>query len=129
MRGHQVYSESFRLNSLDDLFGASSLSPFSTDFAEYSDGPVLQFIADEIYANSSYGSATATFELPVAELDRTSEADTQAAVRRWAAAKLRSVEHDVAATRWRGWRSLAVGVVLFVVAIGFSRVVDDGNGD
>jgi hypothetical protein len=127
--GQQIYSGSFRLNSLDDLFDASSLTPLSADYADYSDGPVLQFIADEIYANSSYDSAAVTIELPAAESGRTSEAETQAAVRRWASAKLRSVEHDVAATRWRGWRSLLAGVVLFAVAIGLSRLMDDATGD
>lgn len=129
MSSRRTYEATLRLTTVDDLFGPPDLSPLSPDYDVHSDGPALQYIADEINANGSYRNVRASFELPASELESNSKLDVEDAVRRWAATRLRGVQHDVAATRLRGLRSLVAGLLLFAVLISLSRVLgQDGDG-
>lgn len=128
MAGSTIYETTLRLSTLDDLFEAPKLSPFSTDYGLHSGGPALDFIADEIYANSSYRQVRTVFEVPATELERVGDADLGAAIERWADTKRHAIEHDIDATNWRGIRWLAVGLIAFVVLIASSRMTGQLDG-
>lgn len=125
-RNHN-YEAVLELTAVEDLFEAPCISPMDRRYRQHSSMPALEFIADHIYANGSYRSARATFIVP-GPLDRTA-AEVQAGVQRWASAKAVSQDHDVRAMRWRGWRSLMTGVLLFIVLIGISQIIDDQRED
>lgn len=122
-----TYETVLELTRVDDLFDAPGLSPMDERYRDHSDMPALEFIADQIYANASFKSASATFIVP-GPMGHTVD-DVRAGVGRWASAKALSQEQDVRAMRWRGWRSLFSGLLVFVVLIGLSQLIDDQRDD
>lgn len=123
----QTYEAVLELTGVEDLFRAPRMSPMDERFGDHSAMAALEFIADQIYANGSYRSARATFIVP-GPLDHTLE-EVRAGVQRWASARALDQETDVRAMRWRGWRSLLSGLVLFVVLIAISQVVGDPDNE
>lgn len=122
-----TYEAVLELTAIGDLFDAPSISPMDPRFGDHSGTPALQYIADQIYANASYRSAKATFVVPGPEEHTLDE--VRSGVVRWASAKAAGQEQDVRAMRWRGWRSLLSGLLLFVVLIGVSQLIDDQRDD
>lgn len=127
MGDRRLYETTLELISLDDLFQAPMLSPFDPRFGDHSTMPAIEFVADEIYAGGSYRAARARFVVSD-PIDRTAD-DVKEAIRRWASARAVGLGHDVRATRWRGWRSLVTGLVLFVVLIGIAQIVAEQSDD
>lgn len=127
MARQHTYEAVLELTAFEDLFHAPNLSPMDDRYGNHSGMPALEFIADQIYANGSYRSANVTFVVP-GPVARTTD-EIRAGVERWASAKALSQNADVRAMRWRGWRSLLLGLVLFAVLIGASQILDNPRGD
>lgn len=127
MADRSIYATTLELTGLDDLFRAPDISPFDDRYRDHSRMPALEFIADEVYANSTYRAADVTFVVP--EVEGRSIDEVRGAIGRWASAHARGHGHDVTATRWRGLRSLIVGVVGFAVFIALSQAIGDGGDD
>jgi hypothetical protein len=97
--------------------------PLPDDYREYSYTSGLEFIANELYANPSYDRVEATILLPANSMESVQDEKVKEAVRRYARGRLKDVDHDIYATRWRGMRSLLVAFVALLVFIGASRLV------
>lgn len=125
--GRSTYEVTLELTSVDDLFSRPDIDPLDPRYGDHSPTSALEFIANEIYSNGSYRAARATIVVP--DVEFRDVADLSAAVRRWASARARVHEHDVAAARWRGTRGLLSGVSLFVVLIALAQIAGDDGDD
>ena len=120
-----VYSIVLQLGDIGHLFTKPDMSPLSDDYQEYSYTSGLEFIADELYANSSYSQVKATIVLPVEEVEPGLESRVREGVKRYSLGRLKYIEHDIQATRWRGVRALLIAFVALFVFIGASILVYD----
>ena len=118
-----AYNIVLRLGDIGHLFTKPDISPLSDDYQEYSYTSGLEFIADELYANSSYSRVEATIVLPVEAVEPGLETRVREGVKRYCRGRLKYFEHDIRATRWRGGRALLVAFVALFLFIGASRLV------
>jgi hypothetical protein len=123
MAQRRVFEITLPLADVNHLFRTPDLSPFSERYREHSYTSGIEYIAGELYANTSYRAVKATIVLPPERIEADTEERIRAAVRRYCSAKLRDIQHDLAATRWRGLRALLVALVALFVFIGASKVV------
>ena len=118
-----AYNVVLQLGDIQHLFTKPDVSPLSDDYREYSYTSGLEFIASELYANPSYDKVQATILLPADRVEAGLDEKVKEAVRRYCRGRLKDVEHDIQATRWRGVRALLVAFVALFVFIGASRLV------
>jgi hypothetical protein len=124
----EAYSVVLQLGDIGHLFTKPSVSPLSDDYRQYSYTSGLEFIANELYANPSYDKVKATILLPANSMESGLDQKVKEAVKRYCRGRLKDVEHDIHATRWRGVRALLVAFVALFVFIGASRLVhSEGN--
>ena len=120
-----AYNIVLRLGDIGHLFNKPDIPPLSDDYHEYSYTSGLEFIADELYANSSYSQVKATIVLPVEGVEPGLESRVRKGVKRYCRGRLKYIEHDIHATRWRGVRALLAAFVALFVFIGASILVYD----
>ena len=118
-----AYNIVLRLGDIGHLFTKPDISPLSGDYQEYSYTSGLEFIADELYANSSYSQVRVRIVLPVDGVEPGLKRRVREGVNRYCRGRLKYFEHDIRATRWRGARALLVALVALFLFIGASRVV------
>lgn len=128
MPEHGVYAITLRLADIHHLFETPDLSPFSETYEEYSYISGMEFVADELYANTSYHKVVMTIVLPPDQLSPGLQEQTRAAVERYCRGRLKDVEHDLRATRWRGRRALAMALVALFAFMGLAAVTSAGEG-
>lgn len=116
-----------RLGDMRHLFEKPELSPLEEDYQEYSYTSGIEFIAGELYAHPSRTSVTLTILLPADKTEMGLEIKAEDAVRRYCTGKLKDIDHDIRASRWRGVRTLLAAFVAWFVFIGVSRFVRDEN--
>lgn len=127
MAGKKIYEITLKLNSKEELFKKPEITPFSQDYQIYSYTSGIEFISDELYADTSCEGVHLTLRLPQSETVAGLEQDVKAAVKRYCGGRLKDVEHDILATRWRGIRALTVSFIALFVLIGASKLIDDDN--
>lgn len=127
MSAQKTYDITLRLNDIHHLFEKPDLSPFSDEYMMYSYTAGIEFIANELYANPSYRAVKATIVLPGDKVEPGLANRTQDAVKRYCQSRLKDIEHDIYATRWRGARALLFGFVALFAFIGASRLVYNEN--
>lgn len=115
------------LTDIEHLFEAPDLGQFSTTYHENNYTSGVEFIGNELYANTSFDSVRATIVLPDDQIRPGLEKQAREAVRRYCRGRLIYVEQDIRATRWQGWRALAVAVVALFVFFGASRWLADSE--
>jgi hypothetical protein len=119
----EVYNVILQLGDIEHLFTKPDVSPLSDDYREYSYTSGVEFIADELYANSSYNRVDATVILPVDRVEPGLEDQVREGVRRYCRGRLKYYEHDILATRWRGVRALLFAIVALFVFIGAAKLI------
>lgn len=119
----EAYEVVLQLGDIEHLFTKPDLSPLSDAYQAYSYTSGLEFIADELYANPSYDTVKATILLPVESIESSLDSTAKEAVRRYCRGRLKNIDHDIHATRWRGVRALLVAFLALFVFIGASRLV------
>lgn len=127
MANNPVLPITLKLHNLDDLFAKPEISPFSEDYQIHSYTSGIEFLADELYANTSYDQVQLTLILPSEDKESRSVEKIEAAIKRYCQSRLKDVEHDIQATRWRGFRALIVAFIALFVFIGASKLVDNEN--
>lgn len=114
-----------RLRSLDELFSPPDTTPFSEDYQVHSYTSGIEFIVDELSADPTRHRLHVTLVVAGVHDAEETAREVESAVRRYGTARLTKVDHDLAATRWRGLRVLAVSILAMFVLITASRLVDD----
>jgi len=127
MSNSRIFDITLKLNRKEDLFKKPEISPFSQDYQIHSYTAAIEFISDELYANTSYKQVHTTLILPQNEIASGLEQEIKAAVKRYCQGRLKDIEHDIKATHWRGTRALFVSFIALFVFIGASRLVYDDN--
>lgn len=88
----------------------------------------IEFIADELYADSSIDEMRVTLRLPGSTASSAPPEEVEAAVARYCAGRLKYLDNDVRATRWRGVRAVVAAAVALIAFIGLSNLVNEpGN--
>jgi hypothetical protein len=127
MASKDVYTVTLRLDNIEALFEVPDVSPFSDSYREYSYTSGIEFIADELYANTSYEKVQALLIVPRGQIEPGLDERVKAAVQRYARGRLIDTEHEIDATRWRGMRSLGMAIIALFMFIGASYVTGDSE--
>lgn len=106
-----------QLPDLDALFETPQISPFSEQYHDYSYTSGIEFIAAELHTNTAYSQVRALLVLPNSQIEPGLEARVQAAIGRYARARLLAIEHEVQALRGRGRRSLRLALALIPLGL------------
>lgn len=106
-----------QLPDLDALFETPQISPFSEQYHDYSYTSGIEFIAAELHTNTAYSQVRALLVLPHSQIEPGLEARVQAAIGRYARARLLAIEHEVQALRGRGRRSLRLALALIPLGL------------
>lgn len=128
MPTQRVYSARLRLTDLDHLFEVPEISPFSDAYQDYSYTSGIEFVADELYANTSFQKVRLTLALPAEQIVPGLDERVRAAVKRYARGRIKDVEHDLQATIWRGWRALSGALAALLVLVGVTWFTRDDAG-
>ena len=112
------YALTLRLKDPHHLFEAPGLSPFSPDYREHNYTSGIEFIADELYANTSYNRVRLTLVLPPDQITPGLELEVMHAVDRYCRGRLKDIEHQIHASRWRGRRALLLAFLALFVFTG-----------
>ncbi|MCB0165731.1 MAG: hypothetical protein KDI79_15980 [Anaerolineae bacterium] len=127
MSNRDVFEITLKLNNKEALFKKPKITPFSQDYQIHSYTSGIEFISDELYADTSYKRIHVTLILPENETEAGLEQEVKVAVKRYCGGRLKNIEHDIQATRWRGIRALFVSFIALFVFIGASKLVHDDN--
>jgi hypothetical protein len=100
------------------LFRLPDITPFSEDFQVYSATYGIEFIVNELRANSSLKRVEATILLPPDQITPDLEGRTREAVRRYCQARSHTLGQDERILRDRIKRSLVLAVVATVLSVG-----------
>jgi hypothetical protein len=118
MSDRDLFRVTLRYRDINELFRPPDVSPFSEEFREYSTTSGIEYIANELYANSSLKRVAATVLLPPDQIRPGLEQETRQAIRRYCLAMSHEMEQEERALRWRSWRALALAFVALLIFIG-----------
>lgn len=110
-----IYALDLRLLQVEHLFSAPGLSPFSPEYREHNYTSGIEFIADELYANTSYNRVRLTLVLPPDQITPGLETEIRTAIGRYCRGRLKDIEHQIHASRWRGRRALLLAILALIV--------------
>jgi hypothetical protein len=119
-----TYDATFRLDDIRELFVAPDIDPFSERYGDHSRTPIVEFIANELYANLSLTSVHATIILPPDQLAPDLEQRACAAIRRYCHARLIEKDQDIRAARVRIRRSFVIAIVALFVFNALAAVLN-----
>ncbi len=128
MSASRVYSVTLRLIDIHHLFETPELSPFSDAYQEYSYISGIEFVADELYADTSYDKVHLTVALPPEQIVPGLDERVGAAIKRYARGRIKDVEHDLRAMLWRGRRALLAALVAVAVFMGIAALTGSDRG-
>lgn len=122
-----VLRVTLRYKDIGWLFRLPDVTPFSDDFEIYSTTYGIEFIVNELRANSSIKRVEATIVLPRDQITPDLEQRTREAVRRYCRARSHALGQDARILRDRIKRSVALAVIALVlsVAIGYPMSIDE----
>jgi len=123
MADRDIFEITLQLRDIEDFFSIPKLSPISEDYRVHSNVAGIEFIGNELYANTSYKAVKATLQLPSNKIDPDLLQKVVLGIRRYCAARLRDVEQEISATRWRGIRVLIGALIALFVLMGASKLL------
>jgi hypothetical protein len=104
--------------SIHGLFRTPDVSPFSEDYQVYSTTAGIEFIVNEMRANSSLKRVEVTIVLPADQITPDLETQTCEAVRRYCRARIHAVGQDQRILHTRILRSVALAVIALFLSVG-----------
>jgi hypothetical protein len=113
-----VLRVTLRYKDISWLFRLPDITPFSEDFEVYSTTYGIEFIVNELRANSSLKRVEATILLPPEQITPDLEPRTREAVRRYCRARSHAVGQDRRILRDRIKRSVALAVIALFLSVG-----------
>lgn len=122
-----VLHVTLRYKDISWLFRLPDITPFSEDFEVYSANYGIEFIVNELRANSSLKRVEATIWLPPEQITPDLEQRTCEAIQRYCRARSHTLGQDARILRDRIKRSVALAVVATVlsVGIGYPMTLED----
>lgn len=113
-----AYEFMIRLDDPNELF---EVRPADIDRGRPPEEPGIQQIRDELSARPSGGPVTLAIVLPADKATPRVERGLKLAVARYSEAGLARAEHELAAIRRDGWRTMLPGLVVLGVCLGLSE--------
>jgi hypothetical protein len=117
-----------RLPTLESLFVAPGVSPFSPEYETYGDRPGIDIIASRLRSERVRSRVRATVELPSAAIEPTLERRAADAVRRYCRVQTDDLSRDVHDVTRHGIRALLVGLLAVLVLNGAAKPLES-SGD
>jgi hypothetical protein len=121
MSDRHLFRVTLSYRDINGLFCRPDVSPFSADFHEYSTTSGVEYIANELYANSSLKRVAATILLPPDQIRPGLEQETRQAIGRYCLARSHELEQEERALRWRAWRALVLAFVALLISVGLGK--------
>jgi hypothetical protein len=113
-----VLRVTLRYQAIGWLFRLPDITPFSEDFEVYSSNYGIEFIVNELRANSSLKRVETTILLPPEQITPDLEQRTSEAVRRYCRARSHALGQDARILRDRIKRSIVLAIVATVLSVG-----------
>ena len=117
-----------RLPSLENLFVAPGLSPFSPEYETYGDLPGVDAIAARLRSEKPASRVVVTLELPGDVMEPSLERRTAAALARYCHVKLKALDRDIREVTRHGTRALLLGLLAVLVLNGLASSLET-SGD
>jgi hypothetical protein len=115
------------LRTVDHLFTAPDLDPFSPDYETYGEKPGIEAIAAVLHAEQGVQEVETTLELPPDAIDPALERQVTEAIARYCRVKIAELDLDLLRLTRYGIRALAVGLVAVLALNVLSRPLDASN--
>jgi hypothetical protein len=102
-----------RLPTLENLFVAPSMSPFSPEYETYGDLSGVDAIAARLRGEQPGSRVVVTLELPAEVVEPSLERRTADALARYCHVKLRALDQDIREVTRHGTRALLLGLLVY----------------
>jgi hypothetical protein len=109
-----VLNVALHLNDIHELFAPAAVDPFSERYGDHHFATGIDYVAKEMYANSSWKAIHTTIMLPADQVTPDLEARTSAAVRRYSHGQFVRIDQEIRATRRRVIRSFGIAIVALI---------------
>jgi hypothetical protein len=117
-----------RLPTLENLFVAPSMSPFSPEYETYGDLSGVDAIAARLRGEQPGSRVVVTLELPAEVVEPSLERRTADALARYCHVKLRALDQDIREVTRHGTRALLLGLVAVLFLNGIASSLET-SGD
>lgn len=117
-----------RVPSLENLFVAPSLSPFSPDYETYGDLSGVDAIAARLRGETPRSRVVVTLELPHEVVEPSLEQRTAEALARYCHVKLKALDRDIREVTRHGTRALLLGLLAVLVLNGVASSLETSGG-
>ena len=117
------------LPSVQALFTAPEIDPFSPHYDEYEDRIAIDGLAFELQADQLPSSVRATFLLPSAAIDGETAERVRDAVRRYCAKRLRTLDTEIRRVDRHGLVTLVLGFLAVIVLNAIARALANDTDD
>jgi len=117
-----------RLPSLENLFVAPGLSPFSHEYERYGDLSGVDVFASQLRSERPRTHERVTLELPADMVESSLERRTADALRRYCHVRVDALNRDLREVKRHGTRALLVGFLVVLVLNGVATRLE-GSGD
>ena len=114
-RGREDVEITLRLPTLESLFVAPGVGPFSPEYEAYGDRPGIEVIASRLRSERARSRVRATIELPSAAIQPALERRAADAVRRYCRVQTDDLSREVRDVTRHGIRALLVGLLAVLV--------------
>ena len=128
MSNKKVYETPLRLHDINHLFDEPDISPFSDYYEPYSFKAGMDYVVDELYSHPSAEQIKLTVLLPAEQITPDLEAKTLKAVRKYSEAWAQNARQGQDIARYKGLRTLRVGILAFIVLNGLALWFDAYTG-
>jgi hypothetical protein len=116
-----------RLPTVENLFVAPDLDPFSPDFELYGEKPGMDTLAGRLRGQKPTSRVRAILVLPAPAIAPDLEQRAADAVRRYCAVKLSELGDDLRQLERHGWRMLIAGLVAVLVLNTIAKPLQDSS--
>jgi hypothetical protein len=117
------------LRSIEDLFAAPSVDPFSPDYERYPDKAGVDAIAGVLHAERPLAGVGVTIELAEHDGDELPARQAPEAVKRYCRVKIGDLDQDLRLIRRYGSWALAIGALAVLVLNAIANPLDSTEDD
>jgi hypothetical protein len=112
------------LRTIDDLFTAPDLDPFSHDYETYGEKPGIETIAGVLHAEQGVRQVETILELPPGVIDPALERRVSEAIVRYCRVKIAELDLELLRIKRYGVRALLIGLVAVLALNALSKPLD-----
>lgn len=115
------------LRTVEDLFTAPDLDPFSQDYELYGENPGIETIAGVLHAEQGVRQVDTTLELPPGAVDSALERRVTEAIARYCRVKIAELDLELLRIKRYGVRALLIGLVAVLALNALTRPLESSD--